>query len=138
MNIEEAVKASGSLSIFNKGSIKAAESLIMQGEELFYAMIANVSIAPAHENLKVDVSKLNNKMSGVLAVTSKRIFFCNSVLGKGTSKQIMLKDITSIDDSISLLQTAKLRICGISEMFIIDGNSKNINQIQIIINEARM
>lgn len=135
--IEAAIKSNGMSTFLHKGSIKKAQSMLSEREEFLHAAIANISILPIQDGIEPDIRKIKNKVSGVIVVTSKRVYFCNNVAGKGTSKQIMIKDITSIDDSVSLFKTAKLRISGITEMFVVDGNEETIQQISQAVNEAR-
>lgn len=138
MDIKKAIKKSGTSFIFNKGSAKAVEKMLSTEEDLLYACSVNVSIVPVSQSLKADILSAKNKLAGVLAVTTKRVLFCNSVLGQGTSKQILLGDITSVDDVTSILQFAKLRICGITETFVIDGGRKLRDEIRQAISEARL
>lgn len=135
MTVLEAVQKSGSMSAMHKGSIKAADKQLAADEQVFFAFTANVSVVPVSE-LSVATLSVKNKLSGVVVITHKRVLFCNSVLGVGSSKQISLNNIQSIDDKTNMLGLAAIRICGITEMFVIDGNQKLAEQIKNAINEA--
>lgn len=138
MTVKEAVKESGTLGAFHGGSIKEAESMLSPSETLIYAMSCNISIIPNGGALNTNISNMKDKITGILVITSARVYFCNNVLGQGTSKQIFINDITSVDDKTNLLQAARLRISGLTEMFVIDGNKKTISQTKQALNEARI
>lgn len=137
MTIAEAVKASGTVALFSKGSIKAAEKMLNPNETLIFAACVNVAVEPVGSKLKVDVASIKDKVNGIFVITSKRVYFCNSVMGSGTSKQIMINDIVSIDD-VSTLGLTKLRITGIAEMFVVDGTKSLTDKIQQAINDVRI
>ena len=131
MTIEEAIKESGTTNILAKGSTKKAQSLIENNEEILYAINANVTIKENKSaNASAAISLKNtvkNALNGVVAVTNKRILFCSSILGKSTIKQILVRDITSVDEDMNgLLQMGQMRIQGITEHFIININKKKV------------
>lgn len=114
-----------------------AQKMLLSNEILIYASLVNISIVSTGKNLKIDVMDFKNKLSGVLVITSKRIYFCNHVLGVSNTKQMTLNHITSIDDK-TVLGITKIRICGVTEIFEVDGNPKINNQIQEALNLARL
>ena len=131
MTIEEAIKESGTTNILAKGSTKKAQSLIENNEEILYAINANVTIKENKSaNASAAISLKNtvkNALNRVVAVTNKRILFCSSILGKSTIKQILVRDITSVDEDMNgLLQMGQMRIQGITEHFIININKKKV------------
>lgn len=146
MNVEDFVRNNKTYNFLNKGAIKKTQSLIEGNEELLYALVTNVSI-----NKKNNTSFLNQNqifggalqikdvLSGVIAITDKRIIFCHSALGTINEKQILIKDIQSIDEHINgLTKTGELRVNGITEMFIIKILRKDLNkEIIDAINKAR-
>ena len=125
MTIEEAIEKSGTKNILAKGSTKYAQKMIQPNEEVLYAINTNVVI---EDNNKTLVNKklgkafnLKGAINGVVAITNKRILFCNSVMGNTNQKQILIKDIQSIDENINgLTKTGQLRICGITDTFLIN------------------
>ncbi len=136
--IADAVKQFGTATPFSKGHMNAAEKMLVPGETVLYADIVNVSIEPVAGGISPNIATLKGKVNGVFAVTNKRVLFCNNVMGQGTSKQIRLADITSIDNANSVLGSSKVRICGITEMFVIDGNSKSSAALVNAVNNASL
>lgn len=128
MKIEDFLKENKTYNPLSKGSMKKAQEMLSNNETLIYALNANVSTMAIDGKLKNKPFSIKNKLNGVIALTNKRIFFCNSVLGTINSKQILIKDIQSIDDIINPIAMSTLRIQGITEMFVIDLN-KNVLQI---------
>ena len=146
MNIEEYVKNNKTYNILNKGAIQKAQSLVGSNEEILYALVTNVSIDKNNNTsfknqnqLFGGAMQLKNILSGVVVITDKRVIFCNSTLGTTNEKQMMIKDIKSIDEHISgLTKTGELRINGITETFVIKILKKGIEQeIKKAINVAR-
>lgn len=117
-SFDDVFDASKSLKAMCAGSIKTAKATIGANENVIYATIINASVAPSHHALS-DKLSIKGKLSGVLAITERRVLFINSVLGRGTRKEIAIKDITSIDSKTSLMN-CPIRIKGITDMFIID------------------
>lgn len=145
MNIEEYVKNNKTYNLMNKSAIQKAQNLIENDEEILYALVTNVSIDKNNNTsfknqnqLFGGAMQLKNILSGVIAITDKRIIFCNSTLGTTNQKQIMVKDINSIDEHISgLTKTGELRINGITESFIIKILKKGLGEeIKKAINKA--
>lgn len=136
MTIREALEKTGSSTFMNKGSIKAAEGKLRSGEDVLFALIANVSTAPIHGKLRPEIT-LKNRINGVIVFTNIRVFFCNVCLGSSEYKEIRVDDIQSVDSSKNLL-SAQLRICGLTDMLVIDiSNKKILQEAENIISEAR-
>lgn len=133
MTIEEAIEKTGTKNMLAKGSTKYAQKVLQPNEELLYAINTNVII---QDNNKTLINKglggalnLKGAINGVIAITDKRIFFCNSTLGSTNLKQIFIKDIQSIDENINgLTKTGQLRICGITDTFLINIYKKDISE----------
>lgn len=145
MNIEEYVKNNKTYNILNKGVIQKAQSLVGSNEEILYALVTNVSIDKNNSTSFKNQNQLfggamqfKNVLNGVVVITDKRVIFCNSTLGTINQKQIMVKDINSIDEHISgLTKTGELRINGITESFIIKIFKKGLGEeIKKAINKA--
>lgn len=144
MNIEEYVKNNKTYNLMNKSAIQKAQNLIENDEEILYALVTNISTDKnTNTNFKNQLfggaMQFKNVLSGVIAITDKRIIFCNSTLGTTNEKQMMIKDIKSIDEHINgLTKTGELRINGITETFVIKILKKGIEQeIKKAINIAR-
>jgi len=139
MTIKEAVKGNGTFLGIKacSGMIKKAESMLADNEQVEFACVYNVYNVPNDEELKVNTSiKIKNRTAGVTVLTNKRVFFCSSILGNTTSKQIQIEDIQSVDYK-TLLGMASIRIKGITDMIIIEATKKTaeamvkkINQLQ--------
>lgn len=142
MTIEEAIEKSGTKNILAKGSTKKAQSLIRENEEVLYAINTNVSVI---DNKKTVINNtkgmflLKNSLNGVVVITNSRIIFCSSIIGNTNIKQILIKDITSIDESINgLTKMGQLRVQGITETFLISIYKSNIsNELKESIYEAQ-
>lgn len=146
MNIEDFVKNNKTYDFFNKGAIKKTQALIEENEELLYALVTNVSINKnnhtSFENQNQifgGALQIKNVLSGVIAITDKRIIFCNSTLGTVNEKQILVNDIQSIDEHISgFTKTGELRVNGITETFIIKIFKSELGEeLKKAINKAR-
>lgn len=133
MNLKEALKQSGSITFLNGGNIKEAEKRIQKDETLLYALITCISSVLVNGQLNTNFT-LKNKDSGVFVITNKRIFFAQSILGSSKFKEIQLENIQSIDSAKNI--DAKIRICGITEMFVLDVKRKQVNEIECILNQA--
>lgn len=136
MNIEDFLKQNKTYNPLAKGSTKKATEMLLPNEKLIYAINANVSIIPISGQLKINTFKIKNKINGIVALTNNRLFFCSSILGNQQTKQILVKDITSFDDSSNFLGLGTLRVCGITEMFVIDLPKKVLNEFKEKINYA--
>lgn len=143
MSIKELIKASKTTTIAHGGSIKAAEKMLLPGEQALYAFTGNVNIIPSSSSLGINHADIHNKITGVIVLTTTRLYFVNQVLGAGQSKQLSLKDITSMNDKSNLFGLMVLRITGITETFEIDMNrtlyedfmsslNRTINSVKLI------
>ena len=133
MTIEEAIEKSGTKNILAKSSTKYAQRIIQPNEEVLYAINTNVVIDAPNKTLKNKklggVFNFKGAINGVIVITDKRILFCNSLMGSTNQKQILIKDIQSIDENINgLTKTGQLRICGITDTFLINIYKKNIGE----------
>ena len=146
MNVDDFVKNNKTYSFLNKGAIRKTQTLIEENEKLLYALVTNIAINKNNNKsfeqqgqLFGGAMQLKNVLSGVVAVTDKRIIFCNSTLGTINEKQMMIRDIQSIDEHINgLTKTGELRVVGITEIFIIKILRKGLNEeIKKAINKAR-
>nr|DAP18467.1 MAG TPA: Short C-terminal domain [Caudoviricetes sp.] len=146
MSIEEYVKNNKTYSILSKVAIQKAQKLIENNEDVLYAVVTNISIIENDSTSFKNQDKIfggamqfKNILNGVIVITDNRIIFCNSTLGTTNEKQIVIKDIQSINEHISgLTKTGELRIVGITETFIIKILRKGLNEeIKKAINKAR-
>ncbi len=139
MTIAEEIKknCSAMLRVANSGAIKSAETMLMNNENVQYAIIANVYNVKNEGKLKVNTGiKLKNRISAVVVITDKRVFYCSSSLGNVQSKQIRLQDIQSADYS-TMIGNATIRIQGVSDMMIIETTKKVAEIIIPKINELQ-
>lgn len=124
MTVEEAIKRSGTSNILAKGSTKKAQQLIRENEEILYAINTNVSIIDNKTTILKNTKGMfspKNSLNGVVVITNSRVIFCSSIIGNVNVKQMLIKDITSIDESINgLTKMGQLRIQGITETFLIN------------------
>lgn len=86
MTVREAVKKSGTPVALSGASIDAAENLLAKGEKVVYAVVANCTVTG------------QSKASGALVVTSHRVLFCTSTLGKVRSTSLLLQDCVGVGD----------------------------------------
>lgn len=123
MTVEEAIKQSGTTNIMAKGSTKKAQSLIENDEEVIYAINTNVVVLDTNKTLlksTKNMFSLTNSVNGVVVITNKRVIFCSSILGNTKIKQILIRDISSMDENINgLTKMGQFRIQGITETFVI-------------------
>lgn len=70
-------------------------------------------------------------------VTNQRVFCLESIFGKETRKEILLDQIVSIDEATGVIFTARMRICGHRDMFIIDSTKDEQSRIRTAIDAAR-
>ncbi len=141
MTIDEAVKNSGFKNPLDGGSRKYAQQSLFSDETLLFAYNCNYSLVPTNTQLGPGkVLSSDNKKCGVFAVTDKRIFICNNVMGQSEFKEIALNQIQSIDDAgNAIIGTSQLRIKGLTEIFIIDLNRsqrKHLTEVKEIISSA--
>lgn len=124
ITVEEVVKKSGTNNILSKGSIKKAQNLIGDDEEIIYAININVLIIDNKEtvlNNTKGMFTITNALNRVVVITNKRIIFCNCVLGNTKIKQMLIQDIKSMDENINrLTKMGQFRIQGITDTFVIN------------------
>lgn len=144
MTIEEAIEKSKTKNALAKGSIKYAQESIQNDENVLYAVNTNVVIQKNEQTLiktKLGGSfNLKGSINGVVVITDKRILFCSSILGNKNQKQILIDNIQSIDENINgLTKMGQMRICGITDTFLINIYRKGINEgIKQIIYEIQL
>lgn len=131
MTVEEAIEKSGTKNILAKSSTKKAQKMIQNNETVLYAINTNVLIEDNKETVIQNGNKglfsIKNSINGVVVITNKRILFCSSIIGNVNQKQILIKDIKSIDENINgLTKMGQIRICGITDTFLINIYKKNI------------
>lgn len=84
MTVKEAVKQSGTPIALAKKSVEAAEALIANGETVLHAIVANYTVSGSM------------KLNGAIVVTSHRVLFCNSTLGKVNSLSMNYADCVGL------------------------------------------
>ena len=120
-----------------KNEAAKAARLLSDYETLVDAFVVHAATCPVGGNYKPDYFKTKNKSYQILIITNKRLFFVESFLGKEAVKQMMLKDITSIDHKTTHFITAKLRVIGHTEMFVFDSDKTILQNIYKALNDAR-
>ena len=115
------------ISKINPGAAKKARSMIGANESVLFASNLNIASLPVNGKLN-DSFFGGKKVSGVFAITDKRVLFVQSVVGTGDAKQIRKEDISSIDTKTSLMN-CPVRIKGLTEMFVIDCNKDTQSKI---------
>lgn len=124
----------GAAKAINPGVIKAAERLT-ESEGVLFAIYVNAAVTPNADGLQTNYST-KGKQAGILAITEKKILFVSRVMMNEITKEILVKDIQSIDAKKSLLN-CPIRIKGITDMIIVDCNSKQHDRIMATINLVR-
>lgn len=138
MTIEQYMKQNGTYNLFLRPAIIKTEKILLENESIIYAIGGNINVIDNNEELKIDFWNIKGKMAGILLFTNKRIIFCSSTIGNSKSKEILIKNIQSIDSKEnSILGTGKLRIKGITDTFLVDMYIKNINEVKKIINSYK-
>lgn len=122
MTVKEAVKKSGTPVALSGASIDAADQLIKPGEKVLHAVAANCN---------VDDSRVN----GALVVTSHRILFCSSTLGKVWSRHILLADCVGLGD-ITGRMICKMKISSETMAIIVELNRDQLAALQTAILDA--
>lgn len=122
MTVKEAVKKSGTPVALSGASIDAADQLIKPGEKVLHAVAANCS---------VDDSRAN----GALVVTSHRILFCSSTLGKVWSRHILLADCVGLGD-ITGRMICKMKISSETMAIIVELNREQLTALQTAVLDA--
>lgn len=134
--IAAAIKASGTSTVMQKGSIKDAAFMIRTDETVIAALAANVSLGEPQGMIEVNTMSIKNKMAGVVVVTNQRVIFAASS-GFKSSKSIYLTDINAIDDSsVGALFGCVLRIQTTSTVLAIDGIKQTLDPFRNKLEEA--
>lgn len=134
MTVLEAVQNSKTSYAMCKGSIKAAQKMLLPTEEIVWAMTANVYPKPVHGELCTN-GFASGMLAGVIVVTDQRILFVNNVLGRGITKDIRISDIRSMDSKAGELFEC-LRIVGISDMIVTTCIKQEISSLRNAIHAA--
>lgn len=136
MTVKDAAKGNGYVPFLYSGSIKQAEEAIMSDEKLVFAGIYNIYVIPIFDGpLNLKIYNFDGKNAGVLSITNKRVFFCNSGLRNGNPPPFPLEEIQSIDEAKSL-GIGRLRIKGATLEIVVDGNSKKLGKIRQALEKA--
>lgn len=134
MTVSEAVARSKSLAFFSKGSIKAAQQMLLPAETVLWAQISNVYTKPVRGELSTD-ALTKDMLSGVIVVTDQRIFFVNHVMGRGMTKEISISNVQSIDSKYGNLYSS-LRITGVTDMIVTTCSRELAQQLRTVMEEA--
>lgn len=137
MTVKEAIRKSGTYNLLAPGSTKEAERQLQDNETVLFAINSNISVLPVNASLEIDLFKIKDKLNGVFVITDKRIFFSSSILYNKQTKEINLCDITSVDDKTNALGMSKIRISGLTEMFVIDVNKKTLQALKDSLHHAQ-
>lgn len=136
MTVEEVLLRNKATIIMQKGSIKAAQSMLLPNEEVLWAITANVTPNPGRTVSQPNIKDLKGKVNGVIVITPLRILFVQRVLGIGMSKEIRLSDIRSLDIITGKMSAACLLIVGAANRLLVDGHIDTITQLSQAINSA--
>lgn len=136
MTVLEAVEKSKTKVLLNKGSVKAAQKMISPSEEILWAQIVLVDATPSKNKFDTDVKIFNTDgLSGVIVITDQRILFVQHMLGQGTSKEIRLSSVRSLDTQTTATLTF-LRITSMSDLIVTYGKNREITNLRNAINDA--
>ncbi len=123
MTIKKAIQISGTTNPFATESTKVAEDTLSAEENLLYAVNANTLIVRVDKDIPRKINSvyfIQNCLNGVVAITDKRVFFCNSSKGNSSITEILRKDIASIEGKYSVLfATGTIRIVGRRDMIVL-------------------
>lgn len=135
--IQQAVKMSGtSMGFLGNKSAKSVAAMVQDGENIIYAINANVALGEPKGKLKVNTMSLKNKINGTLVITDQRLLF-GADGGFSASKTVYLSDIDAIDSSsVGSITGSVLRVQSRSTVFAIDGNKKILSTFQSKLEEA--
>lgn len=138
MTVKEALKRNGTAldALVFSGMIKKAEKMLLHNENVEFACNNNVYTIPNSEELKINLFNIKNRKPGIIVLTNKRIFFVNSVLGSGESKQIKIENIQSVDYKTNM-GLATVRIKGITDMIIIEATKKVAEELVLKLNQLQ-
>ena len=136
IDIADAIRASGTSTMMQKGSIKDAAAMIRADETIIAALSANVSLGEPQGSIKVNPMNFKNKLAGVVVITNQRVVYAASS-GYKAAKTIYLTDINAIDESSygSLLGYV-LRIQTASTALCIDGGKATLGAFRNKLDEA--
>ena len=136
MTVAEALKQSKAITFMLNGSIKAAQNMLLPGEEIRWATCCTVYKRAVHGELNLQVNVLSgDSLNGVLVLTDQRIFFVNNTLTLHFSKEVRLRSIRSVDTSANYT-IASVRIVGESDMIVAWGQRKPMECLRNAVNEA--
>lgn len=139
LSIRDILKQNGCATAMYGGSIKAAEKMLLPDEAVISALTSIVAELPSGNQIHPN-THIKNKESGVVVLTNKRLFFVQSILGQGHSKEILLTDIQSIDQKnvIDIMMSSILRVQGITISFEMDGKKTQLSAFAEKINKERI
>ena len=125
MTLQEAIRLSGTPTIMAGSSIKAAEE-ILAGEPVAYAIVANCTISGL------------GTLHGVVAVTDRRVMFCNRVLGQAQATSLFYQAGIGVGN-ISGPLTYKLPLSGSGTSMTVElGNRRTLSAFQSALLESFM
>lgn len=130
---DDAFISGKALKIVNIESYNKTKSMIGTGENVLLSFCANLSTIP---RVKKPTARLKDKEASVIAITDRRIIACRQMAGIGSMKEMYFSQIESIDTANTIF-ASQIRIVGLTEMFVIDCNSKLQKQIMETINSCK-
>lgn len=137
-NVKEAMKATGFRNPLMIGANKKIEKWLSPHEKVYFATMLNAAIVSDTDVLNVkNWWSIKDKKLVNFVVTNQRVFCLESIFGKETRKEILLDQIVSIDEATGIIFTARMRICGHRDMFIIDSTKDEQSRIRVAIDAAR-
>lgn len=138
LSVKEAIRLSGTTNPLASGSTNAAQKMLLPDETIVHAVNANITTVPS--STKLDPKKIysvKGKENGVVVITGKRVFFCQSILGQTKSKEMALNQVQSVDDASNVMfGAAQVRIRGITETFLIDLQHRHLSEFRSRLNSA--
>lgn len=134
MTVSEAVARSSTSALFSKGSIKAAQEMLLPNETVLWAQVNNVHTKPVRGELNTQMLT-KDVLNGVIVVTDQRVFFVNNVLGQGVSKQIHLSSLQSVDSKYDMFFGC-VRVTGLTDMIVTTCKRDAAKQLQAAIEQA--
>lgn len=140
MTIIKALEKTKSTTFGQSKAIKLAEEKLGEDEKIELAITATVSIEPVIGKLGKQKVITKNNQTGILVITNKRIYFCWSLLGSRQYKEMLVSDIQSVDsyrDSMRLLAFTAVRICGITDMFVVNIANNKAQDLENVVSEVR-
>lgn len=136
MNITEALRETNSLNIFTKPYIKNIESILLNDEQVSYAVSLNMVKDPNGASMS-NPKIIKGNINGVFVITKMRLLFFyrpNNILVN--HKEMSLDSIKDIDVASKVIISA-IRITSYSETWIFDVPQKLQSIIMSKIGEAR-